>query len=432
MARVRNILFRIFYSTSFTLVFLLLFAFCCVTPADTLYQSYKRNRVVDICLIAGAYILTGLIALFLYASRLYSNRSVLRDIPKTILPIEKDDLPGKRVYKLIEECLKRSAVIAYQARPRAKRIEVELPHAGERLLVLTNQSKQHHHEHRLTEHEQRLLDPKWGPIAHPGWHSPAAKEMPNLQYAKVVDELIDLIEAKAVSLAPRDPLATPNEDGTAIPDQRVLELLTRPDNVGMRHYLSLLTDLGVVPDNSLTEAFIISYERARFAPKPLSEPEFQALMRLFAELLRSMKHIDQALIDLNDIQDDHSLPHTPSDKASTFSASSIIHPSNLPPRRMSEDSVPSMSDDDFEAATYYTTKSASRSRDNRSTSRPTNPRFFSASSRPNLRQRPSEMSERSARSGGSERSNGSVIRLRRDDDEGDLPYTIEHPGAASA
>lgn len=441
MASARNILFRIFYSTSFTIVFLILITFVAVSPADKIYQSYRRSRLIDIFIITGAYILAALIAVFLYASRLYTNRSILRDIPKTYLPIEKEDLPGKRVYRLIEECLARSAVVAYHAKPRSRRIEVEVPKAGERILAIKGQMKVHHHEHHLTPHEQQLLEPKWGSVEHPGWQSPASDDMPNLEFASVVDELIDLVEAKAVSLAPVDPMATQNEDGTAPPDRRVIELLTRPDNSGMRDYLNILVEIGVVPEGELSEEFLVSYEQARFGAAPATELQFKQLMRMFAELLRSMKAIDFDLLQLHlDLPTEpltqlaHDQKSLSSSDQSTFSGSSVRRQTsqpNFPPRRISEDSVPSLSEDDFEAPSLRTaplSQSQSQSnRDSRSRSRPRGgTRFFSAqsTSRPSLRRGQSDLSERSRRS---ERSNGSVIRLTENAGSG-VPYTIEVPG----
>ena len=467
MASAREILFRIFYSTSFTIVFLVLVSFCALTPADKLYQSYKRNRLIDIFIITGAWVLTALIATFLYASRLYTNRSILRDIPKTYLPIEKEDLPGKKVHRLIEECLARSAVVAYHAKPRSRRIEVEVPRAGERILAITRQSKTHHHEHHLTYHEHELLAPKWGQVAHPGWQSPAAEDMPNLEFESVVNELTDLVEAKAVSLAPLDPLATTNEDGTAPPDRKVIDLLTRPDAMGMRQYLGILVELGVVAEGELSEEFLLNYERARFGATPSSDLEFKQLMRMFAQLLRSMQPVNVDMLELvkvddsdDDAQSAPQLPQRPaspsSSSKSTLSASSVVHNhvhTNRPPRRISEDSAaPSLSEDEFAEHSLRTAPSHAYSSQpmsrigtqSRSPSRPgAGPRFFTAHSTTSLgrsRTRPvvtraesdmsvqsreSRRSRRSARSDGSV-GGGSVIRLS-EGAERDLPYTIELP-----
>ncbi|KIV97180.1 hypothetical protein PV10_00961 [Exophiala mesophila] len=289
-AKAKRIVFRIFYSTSFTIVFLILIAFICVTPADALYESYKRRRILDIFLISGAYVVTAFFASLVYASRWYTNRAIIRGIPKTFMPIEKEDLPGRRVHKLIQECLERSAVIAYQARPRSKRIEHETTLASDRVLTLTKS--------RISTDPDS--EPRWGSVDHPGWSSPAAQEMPGLEYAAVIDELIGLIEAKAVSLVPADPLTEPRDDDTPLPDPRIVDQLLWRDSWSMRNYLVHLIEIDVVPDYDVTEDFLSSYERARFSAQPLSESDFQNLMRLFAELLRSMKSVEVDLLSFDD------------------------------------------------------------------------------------------------------------------------------------
>ena len=355
--KARQILFRIFYSTSFTLGFIILTIFSAVTPADTIYESYKRNRLIDIFLIAGVYVFTALLAALIYASRIYTNRSVLKDIPKTFMPIEKEDLPGRRVHRLIQECLERSAVIAYQARPRSRRIEHDTINAGMRMMALI----------KTKSGTDQTVEPSWGTIAHPGWSSPASKELPGLEYATVVDELVDLVEAKAVSLAPIDPLLEPGPDGAPVPDPRVIEQIARSESMGMRTYLRYLMDIGGVPKNSLTVAFLAAYERARFSSEPISDDEFQALMRLFAELLRSMMPIEIDLLDLEQESDSKSdsqyqshsessslVRQEPSlqsrnDNAetdsnpSTYSASGLVSHHEQPPPRASEDSARSLS-----------------------------------------------------------------------------------------
>lgn len=297
--RARQIVFRIFYSTSFTICFLLTVAFACAGPIDAFYQSYRRGRLVDMVILAGIYVLTGVLAIFLYASRLYTNRSILKDIPKSYMPVDKYELPGKRVWRLIEDCKSRSAVIAYQARPRARRIENELPHARERINTLLRPGR---------SKEDQIFDPQWGKISHPGWSSPAAPETPNLAYATVVAELIDLVEARAVSLAPTQhrPTAatTTNSESELFADPFIIESLRRPEEIGMRQYINQLIDLAVLEENSLSVAFLTLYERARFAPEPLSEDEFKTLMRMFAEILRNMRTLDVSRLEFPDEYDD--------------------------------------------------------------------------------------------------------------------------------
>lgn len=455
MARASQIIFRIFYSTSFTAVFLILIVVICVTPADALYESYKRSRLIDIFLLVGAYVVTALFAVLIFASRLYTNRSILKDIPKTFIPIDEEDLPGRRVHKLIQECLERSAVIAYQARPRSQRIEHDTINAGLRMLSLTK-------SRTCTD---QTLEPPWGKIAHPGWSSPASKNLPNLEYATVVDELVDLVEAKAVSLVPIDPVAAPAPDGSPMPDPRVIDQISRNSTMGMRQYLKHLIDMGVVPETSLSVAFLVAYERARFSSEPLTDDDFQALMRMFAELLRSMTPVDVELLDLDDAsfgsdtetssladRNHHIEPllsqrHLDADTlsaASTFSESGSVRRHRPPPRRVSDDSVPSLSSIekaapsetgstlDTEAYTDALSLQTAPTTAPHSRSRPSNSRMVSAVSRQSLHSAASNesLTRRSRHSSRSGRSNaGITIRLTREgeDRETDLPYRIEMP-----
>jgi hypothetical protein len=453
MARTRELLFKVFYSSSFTVVFLLLIAFVGVAPADKLYESYRRRRVIDIIIIAAAWVLTGLIAAFLYGTRLYTNRSILRDIPKTFLPIERDDLPGRYVHRMVQENYICSAVVAYQARPRSRRIEVEVEGAGERMLTITKRVKHHHHHHSLTGDERALLDPSWGPIEHEGWQSPASSEIPNLEYARVADELIDLVEAKAVSMAPHDPFLTLENSDLPAPDQQWIDSLARYDNTSMRHYLAQLADLGVFPDSNLIDDFLRIYEYERYSGRPLQDAEFQRMMRLFAELLRSMQAPVADLVDWSDDESDepsaripsHGIQRSSSPQSahSAFSDGSVVHKAprgNQPPRRVSEDSVPSVSTGSFgmgdrSAGTVYT-NAQSFIPIQQSTPTPTALGHQGSYSRPGLRQTQSYNSFKSAATSRSSRSNGtqsSVIRLVTEEASnrnvgGGLPYEISVNG----
>jgi len=311
--RVRAILFRIFYSTTFTLVFLLTIAFTAAGPIDAIYQSYRRDRLLDIFTIVGIYVLTGLLAILLYSTRLYTNRQLLKDIPKTYMPIDRRELGNRRVARLIEDCRNRANVVGYLARPRARRVEKEVGYAGARIRTLLKP------EHRK---ESRIFEPQWGAIAHPGWSSPAAREAPDLDYNTVVAELTNLIEARAVSLAPTDPSRGLDEDGNLMVDESTIEALTRPEEQGMRAYIAHLISLGVLTDNSLSVAFLTLYERARFAPEPLSEQEFKQLMRIFAEILRTMKTSDTERLNLLELDDsdDEAVHHDLYDKKATKDA----------------------------------------------------------------------------------------------------------------
>lgn len=455
MRAIRPLLFRIFYSTSFTVVFLLVLALAALAPADAVLQAWEQSRRWDIGVIAGTYILTALLAILLYASRLYTNRSILQGIPKTHIPIEQEDLPGKRTRKEIAEGLKRNAIIAYKARPRFNGVEDDSPTASARISAVTQSDK------RKDE-----AQPTWGNITHPGWSSPASPDLPNLHFDTVIAELPNLIEAKAVSLAPINTLLIPQPDEIHLPDERIVEILQRPLNMGLRDYIAYLDSLGLINPSHLGADFLFLYERARFSTEPLDEHQFRTLMSIFASILRAMTKLNPDLVaELHDIdQNDTPDWRTPGAwsprSASTFSvddAGSIRHHhDHPPPRRVSEDSVPSLptddedddaedrdDDDDADATSlrtapftqlHPTTTSSSNPHSQHSRSRtrqPSSPRLPSisstkatSSSRFSLHQTRSNISTTSR---ASRRSGESVIRLTEARTDLDLPYVIAIP-----
>jgi hypothetical protein len=441
MRAIRPLLFRIFYSTSFTIVFLLVLAFVALTPADAVYQAWQQDRRWDVGVIAGTYVLTAFLAVLIYASRLYTNRSVLQGIPKNCIPIEKEDLPGKLTHKEISEGLKRSAIIAYKARPRFDPPDDVSPTASARISAITQSGTKKDEE-----------GPTWGTINHPGWSSPASPDLPNLHYETVIAELPDLIEAKAVSLAPTDPFLTPPPEEVSPPDEHVVEILQRPLNMGLRDYLAYLNSLGLINPSTLGADFLSLYERARFAIKPLEESEFRSLMSVFASILRGMTKLNSDLLAEFQEPDQHDTPHwqTPGawspKSASTFSlddAGSIRHHHHPPPRRVSEDSVPSMrteDDDNNDEDDGHSLRTAPPPKPTPPNSSPTSqPQPHTTTiplSRPRTSSRtrtrpPSSLhqtqSNASCASCASARSRSSVIRLTEARTALDLPYTIEIP-----
>lgn len=439
MRAIRPLLFRIFYSTSFTVVFLLVLALVALTPADAIYQALQQRRQWDIGAIAGTYILTALLAILIYASRLYTNRSIVQGIPKTYIPIEKEDLPGKLTRKEIVEGLERSAIIAYKARPRFDRAEHDSPTANPRISAITR-----------SDTKKVESQPTWGHIAHPGWSSPASPDLPNLHYDTVIAELPNLIEAKAVSLAPIDPNSTPDPVEIPLPDERVVEILQRPLNMGLREYIAYLDSLGLISPPNLGASFLTLYERARFSTKPLTESEFRSLMSIFASILRGMTQLDPDLLaELQEPdQNDTTIWQTPGQwspkSASTFSVDgtgSIRHHHPHPPRRVSEDSVPSLPTEDDEVdednekdndtLSLHTAPFSQPHTNSGPSKQPSRARLGITS--PNIAPAPANRSLRQTRSNtsavsrSSTRSAGSVIRLVEARTALDLPYTIEIP-----
>ncbi|KAL1973370.1 hypothetical protein VTN31DRAFT_6005 [Thermomyces dupontii] len=388
---------RILNTTLYSVLSIILLCLILLTPGDFIVQCYRTRRLTNIFIVTGAYILTALLALLLYASRIYTNRTGLNSIPKPWIPVEKGDV-SKSVRRLVKQGLARSAIIAYQARPRANILNFDDDNNDNGGADVV------HHDPALSIDPAR---PPWGKIAHPGWSAPAPSSpssgLPgNLQFKSIVLELPHLIEAKAVSLAPPDPLFSSTHRGMmngeqqqqqhrqAIPDPRVVDILRRPAAMGLREYLAHLTSLNLINPPELASEFVSLYERARFAARPLLEDEFRTLMAVFAEILRGMKVVDpQVLQDIRGDQGD----------GGDGGSSSFIGPS------------------DEEGETDTVGNSSSSSGDSAFSGR------YAASST-SASSAAAARSSRSSRRGGSERS-GSVIRLATRDESSELPYVIE-------
>jgi hypothetical protein len=314
--------FSIFYSTTFTVLALILVVLLLITPGDGIYQAYRSGRLGQILSIAGVYLLCLIVALLIYSTRLYTNKTHLQGIPRAWIPFREGDV-RKFVRRLIIESLQRSATIAYEAHPRdlSKDLSQEpIPEATAR--PETSQSSQN-----------PLPTPIWGTISHPGWSPPSSHDFPSLHFLPVILELPHLIEAKAVSLAPPDPYYAPDPPSTptpasptpqTVPDALAVSLLQRPAQTGLRDYISHLTILSLINPPELGPEFVEQYERARFSDIPLTEPEFRTLMSIFANILHGMTHLPASIIaDLHANSSSDSYPTDESDTESSVDARSI-------------------------------------------------------------------------------------------------------------
>src|SRR5271155_5474790 len=99
-------LFSLFYTSFFTILNIVLFALILITPADAIHQALNNNQLYNVFVIAGCYLLTVVLAILIYGSRLYTNRSVLAAIPKAWIPVEKGDV-NEKVRRMIMESLSR-------------------------------------------------------------------------------------------------------------------------------------------------------------------------------------------------------------------------------------------------------------------------------------------------------------------------------------
>ncbi|EME84948.1 uncharacterized protein MYCFIDRAFT_4607, partial [Pseudocercospora fijiensis CIRAD86] len=289
--------FRVFYSLTYTALYLLTLVFLAITPISMLYSTIQQLALQYTIMIGGSYVLTAIIAIFIYSSRLYTNRSVISTVGKPYVPIEDGEV-GKSVRKMIVKQLRRSAIVAWEGRPRDLFGEILW---GEQEGVLPQDSDSIN-RNDYTVGTEIVVDPShppWGDIQHAGWTSPSHQDdnkNPHVRFAEVVGELPNLVEARAVSLAPADPKATPVQGQARPVDPVVVGLLTRPANMAMREYLTQLGYLGLVQPPEIGQEFLLQYEKARFGGRPSTLEEFNALMQTFAQLLAGMTSLDSEIV----------------------------------------------------------------------------------------------------------------------------------------
>lgn len=286
--------FRIFYSSTFTALLLLLGAALLITPGDQIYQSFRAQEIFHIFIIAGFYVLTAIIALLIYGGRMYKTRSALAGIPRDWRGTEGKGVGMNlgRVGRVIQDGLENSAWIAFEARPRDLTAERSERGVGR---------KHRFGMQAMGQQERERMQPTWGTLSHPGWSSPSSPDLPNLHYEPVILELPHLIEAKAVSLAPPDLLCPPeltaDPSDPPLPDPLAVELLQRPASMGLRDYIAHLTTLNMITPPELGPDFLTIYEQARFSGKELNEIEFRGLMSVFAEILRNMAPLAPNIVE---------------------------------------------------------------------------------------------------------------------------------------
>ncbi|KAI1374824.1 hypothetical protein F4677DRAFT_157330 [Hypoxylon crocopeplum] len=439
-----NLIFRIAYNSAYVLLCLLLSALLLVVPGDFIRQVLlsPSNQYINLIVTAVVFVITVLIVLFVYATRLYVTRTVLASIPKTWIPIEKGDVT-KEVRNMIAINLSRSAAIAWEAHPKVTASgtpAVSLEDLAEGLTTDGNAKEQRKSlqlfrpKPPVTVEEQMgisfpPLRPVWGEIEHDGWGSPGSADLPNLQYATVLSELPNLIEAKAVTQAPPDP------DSTVDPpmlDAEAVALLRRSHHMTMRDYVDHLMGIGVLPNSQGAYEFLDRYERARFSTRPLSNADFRRLMHLFAELLRAMQPLDTASLydprDLDNaysesdghIDDDAPRDTTPTTPARSASSARSLGGSSTH-SRAGRPSLPARNSSTRTWHQYRTAPTTPRSKGGgRGLS--LSPSTDSGNSFAQTR-RPYPISQASSSSLRSI-SQASVIRLATREDRGDLPYVL--------
>ncbi|CAF9915996.1 MAG: hypothetical protein HETSPECPRED_002716 [Heterodermia speciosa] len=438
--------FRIFYSTTFTLLTLLLTALLLITPGDHIYQAFLKSQVYNIFIVAAAYLLTLLIATFIYAGRQYTNRSVLAAVPRELGLFENGKGTGvpRCVRRLVREGLERSAWIGWTARPKdikgatgnsSKYEDAQIWKDAAAKRKAPGQSPLTGEKPPDPGNADPAQTPVWGTISYPGWSSPDSTDLPNIHLAPIILELPHLIEAKAVSLAPlsatisqhHNPTAKSNlpipppeseQQDPSVRSPLATSLLQRPATMGLRSYLTHLSSLSLIHPPHLATIFLSAYERARFSGTEITEPDFRALMGIFAEILRGMTALPPEILseiqaeegefnldghysaDENGDREGEWLDGAPPPRSSLETTSTVAHtPLPLPPISSSSSST------------------SSRSR----------PRGLRTPSIPSIRDRPAARSLRSQASSvfTSRSSARSVIRLAPEGAMLDLPYVID-------
>lgn len=321
--RMSRTLFRIVYNSSYTFFFIVLIILLGATPGDQIYQTASSHRVANIAIVGGTYLVTLIVAGFIYASRLYTTRAALGAIPKPYLPIEEGEL-GKNVRKMIVKNRQRSALVAWESRPRDLTSEKHVDSTDDdRAPVVSSPSARHKSLLKGNIIDVDPSAPPWGEIKHVGWASPLSIEFPDLHFDTVIAELPNLIEAKVVSLAPPDPafdFMSLGEGGVrAPPDPNAIALLQRKRHQTLREYIMFLNHIKLISPPSIATEFVSRYEFARFSTQPLQESEFRGLMATFSELLVSL---DDA--DLNALQNGESPSSSSAASVSAVSLSSVI------------------------------------------------------------------------------------------------------------
>ncbi|THW55061.1 GTPase-activating protein GYP5 [Aureobasidium pullulans] len=255
--------FRIFYSTTYTTLFLLILLLLAITPATLIYTALRASAFQYVFEIGGVYVLVIIFTLFIYSSRLYTNRSVLAAVGKSWIPVQPGEV-SKNVRKEVVKAANRCALIAFETKPR--NLQPELI----RLKKQDDDSSHDGHDGDSTSVGKIVqVDPQrppWGRVSHAGWSSPSqldANLAPHIQFRTVVMELPNLVEARAVSLAPPDTSFDIPKDGTATADEQVVSLLSRKPTADMRSYLAQLSSLGLIPPDA-GQDFVQRYEHAHF------------------------------------------------------------------------------------------------------------------------------------------------------------------------
>ncbi|KAF4125885.1 Thermatolerance membrane protein Dlt1 [Geosmithia morbida] len=309
MAQQSGRLARFAYTSLYFILLMMLAGLTLITPGNIIERSIVSRQVYNIWILLGSYAVTIVLVAVFYSTRLYVNKTVLAGIPKPWVPIQAGDV-NKTVHLEIVSGLDRSAAIAYESRPRVT-------------VATVGDGGDNDNDDGMAPLARDLgVSPKiqsamWSSIEHEGWASPASADFPSLQYMTVLAELPNLIEAKALTLAPPASAAT-----DASVAATAAHFLQRPIHLSLRGYLDHLCSLGVVAEHHSPAEFLEQYEYARFSTRPISSTRFRRLMHLLAELLGAMQPLDLAALEGSDAHSTTTGTRSTLSRTSTTSSSS--------------------------------------------------------------------------------------------------------------
>ncbi|RSL57131.1 hypothetical protein CEP53_006571 [Fusarium sp. AF-6] len=415
----RRLVASIIYRTLYFLLYVILLGLLIATPVDAIQRSFKNRQLYNIWILIAAYVLTILVVTFVFFTRLYINKTELDSIPKGWVPIEKGDLRSA-VYKVVHLGLGRSASIAFESRPRLQTDDIPDDETVETRVKLGFDGPSGPAEELVVTIPRRR--PVWGDIEHYGWASPNAPDLPNLEYTTVFSELPNLIEGKALTLAPPDPTSHANPP---LLDADAVALLQRTANMSLRDYMVHLAELGVLEMDANTTKFLTHYEYARFSTRPISNAQFKELMHLFAEILRGMEPFNPDILDGGQEEDeDTSSP-------SSAGGDDMVSDPGTPRSNLTASEVASISSSTRRARRQPSTNTWNvyRTAPNSMRSGISGPGPISRKSSSNSLARsrhhyPLSQSSTSSLRSKSSNSSGSVIRLATRRDSTDLPYVL--------
>jgi len=117
MVAIRIPFFQIWYSSVFLTTAFIAWVATLVSPTDLIWTCIRIKNIPNGIAVGAIYVGTLIIGFFIWASRIYTNRAALKEIPRAYIPVDKGEVPRK-VHKMIKRQWARSSIVAWDSRPR--------------------------------------------------------------------------------------------------------------------------------------------------------------------------------------------------------------------------------------------------------------------------------------------------------------------------